>query len=103
MEELIVRKELADNYCLYADSYTDSKGFPNWAKTTHSIHSFDKREYLYTLEQFKNAETHDELWNAAQCELVYTGRMHGYMRMYWAKKFLNGHIHLKKPNQLLFI
>ena len=88
LEELIVRKELADNYCLYADSYTDSKGFPNWAKTTHSIHSHDKREYLYTLEQFKNAETHDDLWNAAQCELVYTGRMHGYMRMYWAKKIL---------------
>ena len=88
LEELIVRKELADNYCLYADSYTDSKGFPNWAQITHSIHRHDTRDYVYTLEQFKNAETHDELWNAAQCELVFTGRMHGYMRMYWAKKIL---------------
>jgi deoxyribodipyrimidine photo-lyase len=88
LEELIVRKELADNYCLYADSYTDSKGFPNWAQITHSIHRHDSRDYIYTLEQFKNAETHDELWNAAQCELVFTGRMHGYMRMYWAKKIL---------------
>jgi deoxyribodipyrimidine photo-lyase len=48
----------------------------------------DKREYLYTAEQFESAETHDHLWNAAQLEMVKTGKMHGYVRMYWGKKIL---------------
>ena len=37
-------------------------------------------------EQFEKAETHDDLWNAAQMEMVHLGKMHGFMRMYWAKK-----------------
>lgn len=48
----------------------------------------DKREYLYTLEEFENAQTHDDLWNAAQLQLVKIGKIHGFMRMYWAKKIL---------------
>ncbi len=52
------------------------------------MHRADPREHLYTLEQFERAETHEELWNAAQMELVHTGKIHGYMRMYWAKKIL---------------
>lgn len=37
-------------------------------------------------EQFENGETHDELWNAGQLEMKHLGKMHGFMRMYWAKK-----------------
>jgi deoxyribodipyrimidine photo-lyase len=48
----------------------------------------DARAYVYTKKQFEQAQTHDELWNAAQLEMVTTGKMHGYMRMYWAKKIL---------------
>jgi deoxyribodipyrimidine photo-lyase len=88
LEELIVRRELADNFCFYNAQYDTPKGFHAWAKQTHAEHAGDEREYLYTNEQFERSETHDPLWNAAQTEMVRTGRMHGYMRMYWAKKIL---------------
>lgn len=88
LEELIVRRELADNFCLYNKNYDRVQGFPAWAQKTLAAHTKDKREYLYTKKQFEHAKTHDELWNAAQREMVRTGKMHGYMRMYWAKKIL---------------
>tara|TARA_X000000368_G_C22842996_1_gene628540 strand:- start:518 stop:850 length:333 start_codon:yes stop_codon:yes gene_type:complete len=34
----------------------------------------------------ENANTEDTAWNAAQYQMISTGKMHGYMRMYWAKK-----------------
>lgn len=88
LEELIIRRELSDNFCLYNTNYDSFDGFPEWAKKTLNEHRKDKREYIYNLEEFENAKTHDELWNAAQIEMVTTGKMHGYMRMYWAKKIL---------------
>ncbi len=88
LEELIVRRELADNYCYYNPSYSRFSGFPDWAKQTHKIHRFDVREYLYTPQELEHVKTHDPLWNAAQTEMTTTGKMHGYMRMYWAKKIL---------------
>jgi deoxyribodipyrimidine photo-lyase len=88
LEELIVRKELSDNFCHYNLDYDNPSGFHAWAKKTHEEHASDQREYIYSCDQFENAGTHDPLWNAAQLEMVKTGRMHGYMRMYWAKKIL---------------
>ncbi|MHB1458593.1 MAG: deoxyribodipyrimidine photo-lyase [Armatimonadota bacterium] len=88
LEELIVRRELADNFCFYNADYDNTAGFPNWAKKTLSIHDKDIRPVVYTLEEFEQAETDDPLWNAAQMEMVKRGKMHGYMRMYWAKKIL---------------
>jgi deoxyribodipyrimidine photo-lyase len=88
LEELIVRKELSDNFCYYNQHYDDVQGFPAWAKASLSDHEKDRREYLYTLEELEKARTHDNLWNAAQQEMLLTGKMHGYMRMYWAKKIL---------------
>ncbi len=88
LEELIVRKELADNFCLYNKNYDNPAGFHEWAQKTHLAHEKDEREYLYSREQFENGSTHDPLWNAAQNEMINTGKMHGYMRMYWAKKIL---------------
>ncbi len=88
LEELIVRRELSDNYCLYNSRYDDIASFPPWAQKTLSEHARDKRPWLYTRKQFENAATHDEIWNAAQKEMVITGKMHGYLRMYWAKKIL---------------
>ncbi|TVR70615.1 MAG: deoxyribodipyrimidine photolyase [Marinilabiliales bacterium] len=88
LEELIVRKELSDNFCHYNEHYDSFEGFPDWAKKTLNSHRKDEREYLYAREQFELAATHDQLWNAAQTEMVKTGKMHGYMRMYWAKKIL---------------
>lgn len=88
LEELIVRKELSDNYCFYNENYDNAKGFHDWAKKTVIEHKKDKREYTYTRKQFEEAKTHEDLWNAAQMQLVKSGKLHGYMRMYWAKKIL---------------
>ena len=88
LEELIVRRELADNFCLYNGKYDQFEGFHPWAQKTLNEHRSDEREYLYSLDEFEEAKTHDDLWNAAQIEMVRRGKMHGYMRMYWAKKIL---------------
>jgi deoxyribodipyrimidine photo-lyase len=88
LEELIVRRELADNFCFYNSSYDRVAGFPEWAQRTMAEHRHDPREYLYTPQQLETAQTHDPLWNAAQLTMVNTGTMHGYLRMYWAKKIL---------------
>lgn len=88
LEELIVRRELSDNFCYYNERYDSFEGFPSWARESLDKHRKKPREYLYALEQFENAKTHDGLWNAAQMEMVKRGKMHGYMRMYWAKKIL---------------
>ena len=88
LEELIVRRELSDNFCFYNLRYESVQGFPDWARRTLEQHRDDHREYIYTLTQFEAAETHDDLWNAAQLQMVNRGKMHGYMRMYWAKKIL---------------
>jgi len=88
LEELIVRRELSDNFCLYEPNYDSPKGFPEWAKRSFDLHKNDPREYVYSVKKFEQAQTHDVLWNAAQMQMVRTGKMHGYMRMYWAKKIL---------------
>jgi deoxyribodipyrimidine photo-lyase len=88
LEELIIRRELSDNFCYYDENYDSVDSFPDWARKTLNAHGNDKREFTYTLDQFEYAGTHDDLWNAAQMEMVTTGKMHGYMRMYWAKKIL---------------
>lgn len=88
LEELIIRRELADNFCWYNPDYDTVAGFPDWARKTLEKHRSDRREYLYDLATLEEAATHDPLWNAAQTEMVATGKMHGYMRMYWAKKVL---------------
>ncbi|HEY1485596.1 MAG TPA: deoxyribodipyrimidine photo-lyase [Micromonosporaceae bacterium] len=88
IEEMVVRKELSDNFCLYQRRYDSLDGAPAWALRTLAAHADDPRPYLYSYEQLDAAHTHDEPWNAAQRQLTSTGKMHGYMRMYWAKKIL---------------
>lgn len=94
LEELIVRRELAENFCFYEKNYTSREAFPDWAKKSHDHSASDKRSYVYTREEFEKANTHDPIWNAAQMEMVSTGKMHGYMRMYWAKKILEWTAHV---------
>jgi deoxyribodipyrimidine photo-lyase len=88
LEELIVRRELSDNFCYYCQDYDSTKCFPSWAIDSLDKEEKTEREYLYTKKEFEEARTHDELWNAAQTEMLVTGKMHGYLRMYWAKKIL---------------
>ena len=88
LEELIVRKELADNFCLYSKGYKNFSSVPNWAITSLNNHRFDLRNYIYLPQDLETAKTHDKLWNAAQIQLINKGTIHGYLRMYWAKKIL---------------
>lgn len=88
LEELIVRRELADNFCYYNTAYDRFAGFPKWARKTLDEHRQDKRQFTYTMEQMERAETGEDLWNACQLDLCRRGKLHGYLRMYWAKKIL---------------
>ncbi|MBP9782518.1 MAG: deoxyribodipyrimidine photo-lyase [Candidatus Pacebacteria bacterium] len=88
VEECVIRAEVAENFCFYNPDYAIYEGFPSWAKETLTKARNDKREYLYTRAEFEGAKTHDDIWNAAQMQMVTSGKMHGYLRMYWAKKIL---------------
>jgi deoxyribodipyrimidine photo-lyase len=96
LEELIVRRELAFNYVWYNRRYDQYDALPNWVLNTLRVHARDKRQYLYSLEKLETGQTHDPAWNAAQKEMVVTGKMHNYMRMYWGKKILEW---TKSPKQ----
>lgn len=88
LEELIVRRELAFNFIYYNSNYDKYECLPNWARVSLGKHREDFREYLYSLEELESGVTHDVYWNSAQRELVGSGVMHNYMRMYWGKKIL---------------
>jgi deoxyribodipyrimidine photo-lyase len=90
LEELIVRRELSINFVYYNQAYDASLKdiLADWAYQTLAEHKNDLREDVYTREEFEQGLTHDIYWNAAQMEMVLTGKMQGYMRMYWGKKIL---------------
>ncbi len=88
LEELIVRRELSMNFVNFHPHYDHFDCLPDWAKKTLADHADDPREKTYTLEQLEAAKTDDPYWNAAQMEMVVTGFMQNYMRMYWGKKIL---------------
>jgi len=88
LEELIVRRELALNLVHYNPGYDSFEAVPSWARKTLEAHLADGRPSVYSLEELEAGRTHDPYWNAAQREMVATGKMHGYMRMYWGKKIL---------------
>jgi deoxyribodipyrimidine photo-lyase len=88
LEELIVRRELAINFISRNSQYDRLAGGPAWGLATLKKHASDPRPILYDPAALERGETADPLWNAAQKEMVLTGRMHNYLRMYWAKKIL---------------
>jgi deoxyribodipyrimidine photo-lyase len=88
LEELVVRRELSDNFCHYEPNYARFEGFPDWARKSLNAHRGDVREHCYSLAELEESRTHESLWNSCQRDLVRTGKLHGYLRMYWAKKIL---------------
>lgn len=88
IEELLVRREVAQNYVNFCPDYDRFAGIPRWARATLTQHATDQREHVYTREQLEDAATHDPYWNAAMREMRFTGYMHNHMRMYWGKKIL---------------
>ncbi|MEZ0323591.1 MAG: deoxyribodipyrimidine photo-lyase [Hydrogenothermaceae bacterium] len=94
--ELIVWRELARNFCFYNPMYNQYEGIPKWAKDTLEEHTKDTRPKIYSIEELENGKTEDPYWNAAQKELLKTGKMHNYMRMYWAKRLIEWTNHPKE-------
>jgi deoxyribodipyrimidine photo-lyase len=88
LEELIVRRELAFNFARFSPALGSLDALPKWAEATLAKHDKDRREFVYSRDQFEQAATHDALWNAAQTELLTRGVIHGYYRMYWGKKII---------------
>ncbi len=89
IEELIIRRELAYNFVHYNKNYNDFYSITyDWAYQSMALHRYDKREYLYSLEDYISFKTHDKYFNTAMKEMIYLGKMHGYMRMYWCKKII---------------
>jgi len=88
VEEAVVRRELSDNFCHYNPKYDSLDGATDWAQKTLKDHKDDKREYVYSRKELEEGLTHDDLWNASQLQLVREGKLHGFLRMYWAKKVL---------------
>jgi deoxyribodipyrimidine photo-lyase len=89
IEELVVRRELSFNFIYFNPNYDSFKGMTyQWAYDTMELHNEDQRDYLYSIEELESCATHDPYWNAAMKEMVHTGFMHTYMRMYWCKKII---------------
>ncbi|MDZ7363706.1 MAG: deoxyribodipyrimidine photo-lyase [candidate division KSB1 bacterium] len=88
LEELIVRRELSYNFCHFNPQHAALEALPAWARQTLFAHGKDQRPHLYSPEQLEAAETHDEIWNLAQRELLATGKIHNYVRMLWGKKII---------------
>jgi deoxyribodipyrimidine photo-lyase len=88
LDQLITWRELGYNMASHRADYDRYESLPAWAVTTLKKHAVDRRKHVYTLEEFAAAATHDQLWNAAQAQLVREGRIHNYLRMLWGKKIL---------------
>ncbi len=88
LDELVTWRELGFGFCHHVPAHEDYETLPGWARETLAVHAADDRAHLYTYEQFRDAETHDELWNAAQRQLRAEGVIHNYLRMLWGKKIL---------------
>ncbi len=88
LDQLVTWRELGYNFCYHRNDYDQFKSLPDWSLRTLSKHARDPRPFVYSLEEFRSAKTHDPLWNAAQRQLLSEGRLHNYLRMLWGKKIL---------------
>ena len=96
LDELLVRRELAMNFVQTTPDYDRYDCLPSWARRTLEDHRRDRREHVYNFDQLAGAATHDPYWNAAMRQMLMTGYMHNYMRMYWGKKVFSGRVHLRR-------
>jgi deoxyribodipyrimidine photo-lyase len=88
LDEMVTWRELCIAWVKWDKNYDNPETAEDWARRTVAAHANDVREQIYTVQQLERAETYDELWNAAQRQMVHHGWMHNIMRMYWAKKVL---------------
>jgi len=101
IDQLITWRELGLNYCHYHEEVDSWSSLPEWARKTMEEHAGDLRPVTYSLEQLEAAETHDEIWNAAQRQLKGEGLIHNYLRMLWGKKILEWSPHPKDALEVM--
>ena len=89
MDQLCTWREIGFNMCWREPNFDQFESLPSWALKTIDQHADDERKFVYSLDEFERAATHDEIWNAAQRQLVQEGRIHNYLRMLWGKKILH--------------
>lgn len=88
LDEVITWREVGFHYAQHRPDYDKLESLPDWVQQTMKEHRYDEREYVYTLEEFEQSNTHDDLWNAAQTQLREDGIVHNYLRMLWGKKII---------------
>lgn len=111
LEQLLVRRELSFNFVYYNKNYDDFNQITyDWAYQTMDNHILDQREHIYKMEDYTHYQTHDKYFNAAMKQMIKTGYMHNYMRMYWAKKIIEwsktykeAYVTIKTLNDTYFI
>ena len=101
LDELVTWREIGYNMTSHRSDYAEYESLPDWARETLALHEGDERAHLYTLEELETAATHDELWNAAQNQLVREGRIHNYLRMLWGKKVLKWTANAREALEIL--
>ncbi len=89
LDELVTWRELGYNHAARRDDIDRYESLPAWARETLEAHESDPRTEIYSLAEFEAAQTRDEIWNAAQTQLVREGTIHNYLRMLWGKKVLH--------------
>ena len=88
LDELVTWREVGFNMCTHRSNYDDPDSLPDWAQITLNAHANDRRPHEYSFDEFRDGATRDDLWNAAQRQLVREGIIHNYLRMLWGKKIL---------------
>jgi deoxyribodipyrimidine photo-lyase len=101
LDQLVVWRELGLGFCAHREDHDRFDALPSWAARTLERHARDRRPWTYTLEELEEGRTHDEVWNAAQRQLLRTGEMHNYLRMLWGKKVLEWSPHPRRALEWL--
>lgn len=88
LDEVITWREVGFHFAHHRDDYDQFDSLPDWVLETMNKHRDDPREQIYSYDELKNSQTHDEIWNAAQTQLREEGIIHNYLRMLWGKKVI---------------
>lgn len=85
LDELLVWRELAHNFCFHTEDPESLAVLPDWARQTLADHAADPRPRLLDPETLARGRTGDRLWDLAQRSLLVQGELHNNLRMTWAK------------------
>ena len=102
LDQLVTWRELGFGVLRFGDRPERWKSLPDWARATLEKHAKDPRPEILSAARLESADSPDELWNAAQRQLVVEGRIPNYLRMIWGKRLLEWTRHPKEAMELAF-